>query len=197
MSRSSADPVPGSLFGRRFVVVPGTVGDDDLRALSAEVAADGRICGLVPGRRPVTSDVAQRLARLAESRHLASPFAPTEVGRVTRHATEPRRERRFYLGCTAWVVLAGGGTLTEHSERDRAEVLHRSRIAVGDVVLLRGWSPLGVADPRPYLRIAPYRRPVALMRVRQNLVGSARESAWLPLLTAAEITEARARAAAC
>ncbi|BBG03547.1 MULTISPECIES: hypothetical protein [Pseudonocardia] len=190
-------PVPGSLFGRRHAVLTGTVGRDDLRALSAEAPADGRISGLAPAHRPVTSQIAQRLSALAESHHLASPFEPTEVGFVTRHATEPRRDRRFYLGCTAWVVLAGGGTLTEHSERDRTEVLRRSRIAAGDVVLLRGWSPLGAADPRPYLRVVPDEQPLPLMRVRQNVVGSTREAAWLPLLTATEVAEARARAAAC
>lgn len=199
MTCPSADPVPGSLFGRRHTVLPGIVGADDLRALTAEAAAlpaaDGRTVAVASLHRPVIADVALRLCGLAAAQHLASPFEPTEVSFVTEHpvAAAPRRERRYYLGCTASVVLAGSGTLTEHSERDRADVLRRSRIGPGDVVLLRGWSPLGAADPRPYVRIVTDGGPLLLMRLRQNLVGSTRERAWLPLLTEAEIAEARAR----
>ena len=203
MTCPSTHPVAGSLFGRRHVVLPGTVGDDELRALAAEAAAlpaepagDGGTVAIASLRRPVIADVALRLSGLAAARHLASPFEPTEVSFVTRGAvaTVPRREQRYYLGCTASVVLTGTGTLTEHAERDRADVLQRSRIGPGDVVLLRGWSPLGAADPRPYLRIVADGGPLLMMRLRQNLVGSTREPAWLPLLTEAEIAEARRRA---
>jgi len=206
MPRPSAYPVPGSLFGRRHVVLPRSVGDGELRALAAEAAGlpappteqdgAGRTVAVASLHRPVIADMALRLCTLAAAQHLASPFEPTEACFVTQHpsAAAPRRERRYYLGCTASVVLTGAGTLTEHGQHDRADVLHRNPIGPGDVVLLRGWSPLGAADPRPYVRVVADGGPLLLLRLRQNLIGSTREQAWLPLLTEAEKAEARARA---
>ena len=195
----------GSLFGRRHAVLFGAFAPARLCRLlalygdlGAGVAADdGRRTTVAPLTRSGVRDTAHRLAELAAARHLASPFDPTEAAFVLFPSgvdTRPRRGHRYYLGCAAHLVVDGRGVFTEHAERDRTRVLHRLRIAPGDVVLQRAWSPLGAADPRPYTRFAPEDGGALLLfRARQNLVATACPPSWPGLLTRAELAEARLR----
>ncbi len=196
---------PWSLFGRRHAVVPGRVPVDLVSALLADEhrhrygrgAADRQVSIASPSRTEVRRAM-NLLSELAAACHLGGPFHPTEVSyhRVpVEHRDAPRRENRYYAECVALVVLCGAGQLTVHDERVREHVLDVGWIRPGDVVLLRGWSPLGAADPRPYHRVTATSRPLTLFRARHNLASDDPPSAWLDCLTSREVREATLRAA--
>lgn len=197
---------PWSLFGRRHAVVPGGAPADLVAALLADARRSrfGRVrAGRQVSSTPLSRDeirwAADRVSGLAACCHLGSPFRPTEASylriRPSDRRDPPRRENRYYAECVAVVVLSGVGELGIHDERVRDRVVDSGPIRPGDVVLLRGWSPLGFADPRPYYRIEAATGPVTVFRARHNLASGDRPSNWLPTLTGREIDEAVLRAA--
>ena len=198
---------PWSLFGRRHAVVPGGAPADLVDTLLAD-ARRSRFGRVTADRQVSTASLshtefrraADLVSGLAAACHLGGPFQPTEASyrRVlpAEQPIPPRRENRYYAECVALVVLSGVGELGVHDERVRDRVVDSGAIRPCDVVLLRGWSPLGFADPRPYYRIAASAGALTVFRARHNLAAGERPSAWLNGLTSREVREATVRASA-
>ncbi len=196
---------PWSLFGRRHAVVPGGARPDLVAALRSDARRSrsgavtaGRQVAITSLARPEVRRAADLLSGLATACHLGGPFQPTEASyhRLRpEHRDPPRRENRYYAECVALVVLCGVGELGVHDERVRDRIVGGGPVRAGDVVLLRGWSPLGFADPRPHYRIEASGGPMTVFRARHNLASGDRPSAWLDGLTSREVREATVRAA--
>lgn len=191
---------PTSLFGRRMVVLPQAHPMQSVvrlsaveRSLAREISEE---CGeVLPGREEFVADAARELAAVAASCDLGCPFTPTPAGFVVhdeeRASRAPRRTARYLVGCVASIVVAGRGEVVEHAEHDRGVVVGRYRVGPGDIVLRRGWSPLGLADPRPYVRVTLAGGSLVLFETAENLVHVPELESWLGLLTRAEVVEAR------
>lgn len=195
---------PISLFGRRQIVLAGEYTPESVDQLAIIMRTAGFELDEVGDRvaaahleGPMT-DHGSWLSTIARRCHLGSPFRPTEATFVVldecRRTSRPRREARYYVGCVASVVISGHGMLTEHAEYDRTVVTGQHRIEAGHVLLQRGWSPLGHADPRPFIRLHPTDGHLTLLRLRHNLAAGPEPSPWLGLLTRVERDEATARA---
>ncbi|WP_308817222.1 hypothetical protein [Pseudonocardia alni] len=191
-----------SLFGRRHGLLPEACDPAVLGRLRDEVpvpAAPGS--GGITRRQPVimtgvVADAAKWLTAVADGCDLSSPLSPTEaeisVASRGPQASSPCRTPSFYVGCVATIVLSGNATVTEHAEQDRNHTVDRWRMGPGDVLLQRRWSPLGSADPRPFLHLDAGAEGVVLFRTLENIVASPGLSAWREMLTRAEIAEALA-----
>lgn len=197
---------PWSLFGRRHAVVPGGAPADLVDALLAGSrrsryghVTGGRQVSIASAFRSEIRWATETVSGLAATCHLGSPFHPTETSYIRilpgEHQEPPRRENRYYAECVAIMVLSGHGELAVHHERFRDRLVDRALMRPGDVVLLRGWSPLGFADPRPYYRSRASEGPLTVFRARHNLASGDQPSAWLPALTRREVEEAMLRAA--
>ncbi|MBW0105614.1 hypothetical protein [Pseudonocardia sp. KRD291] len=193
-----------SLFGAGHARPADTLPVDLLDALNADADRYRFDPGVPPGcgtaataslHDPAPAAAARWLAATAGRADLGGPFAPNDAGYHCTprgsDSTAPLRTSRFYAECVAVVVLRGHMSVSVHAERDRGLVLDGWSAGPGDVVLLRGWSPLGQADPRPYHRFAVADgRSCLTLRVGHNLVASVPPSPWLTGLTRAEITTA-------